>query len=320
MTGDIRELSRVPLLERDPEMAVLRSALEAAADGRGRVVVIEGEPGIGKTCLADTVLDDGRAQGMQVLGARGAEAELDFPFGVALQLFESRVTRAEDAERAELLAGAAELAAGLLADRTETDDERSLFSLVHGLYWLAANLAERRPLLLVVDDVQWADAGSLRFLGYLAHRLADLPVALVMTLRTGEPAAQRAAVAALAGDDNAHVLRPRVLSEAAVGRFVRRFVDGAGEEFCAACAAASGGNPFLLREILLTMRAEGVAPTREGAARVREVAPQSIARSVLRRLGRLGDDALALARSVALLGADASVEHAAALARLDPDT
>ena len=66
-------------------------------------------------------------------------------------------------------------------------------SVLHGLYWLVANLAERSPLLLAIDDVQWADEPSLRFLLYLARRLEGVPVALGLALRTGDPSADAAA-------------------------------------------------------------------------------------------------------------------------------
>src|SRR6187551_1079278 len=103
-----------PLLERNEQLARIESALAEARTGRGTFVVIEGPAGIGKTALlaaARTAAADG---GMRVLRSRGAELERDFAFGVVRQLFEAPLAAASDHDRADLLQGAAGLAAGLL--------------------------------------------------------------------------------------------------------------------------------------------------------------------------------------------------------------
>src|ERR687898_756830 len=87
----------------------------------------------------------------------------------------------------------------------------------------------------------------------------------------------------------------------------------------AAAIEAKGGNPFFLHELLRTVRDDAIEPTADGAARVPELAPATVARSVLLRLGRLGSDAVALARAVAVLGPDAELRHAAKLAGLHGD-
>lgn len=99
--------------------------------------------------------------------------------------------------------------------------ERERSSVVlHGLYWLTADLSEEAPLALLVDDAQWVDAASARFLVYLARRIEAVPVLLVVAHRSGEAPSHRALadeLAALA----AGTLRPRPLSETASGRLVR---------------------------------------------------------------------------------------------------
>jgi len=158
-----------PLLERNEELARIESALAEARAGRGTFVVIEGPAGIGKTALlaaARTAAADG---GMRVLRSRGTELERDFAFGVVRQLFEPPLAEAAELERADLLQGAAGVAAGLLglpgAPPAEAPPPTGIdpsFAILHGLYWLCANLAAVGPLCLVVDDAQWADAASLR--------------------------------------------------------------------------------------------------------------------------------------------------------------
>src|SRR3954454_24669826 len=144
----------VGLLERDAEIAALATVLDSVRSGMGRLVAIKGEAGIGNTALlAATARMAVRAE-LTALRARGSELERDAPFGVALQLFERHAGAMRPDARARAFRGAARLAAPLFDPAAEGFEERSL---LHGLYWLASNLAEPRPLLLVVDDAGWAD-------------------------------------------------------------------------------------------------------------------------------------------------------------------
>jgi hypothetical protein len=136
--------------------------------------------------------------GHEVVRARGSELESGFAFGVVRQLFERRLAAAGEAERAALLAGPAAamrplLAGEVLAQRAGD----SSFAMLHGLYWLVVNLAARRPLLIAVDDVHWADESSLRWLAYLAPRLEGLAAGMLVALRQGDPAAMSASLVAV---------------------------------------------------------------------------------------------------------------------------
>lgn len=102
---------------------------------------------------------------MAVLSAGGSELERSFGFGTVRQLFEPTLAAAEPARRRELLEGSARLAApalGLEPAEPLTEQEDARFAMIHGLYWLTANLAAERPLLLWVDDLQWVDEPSVR--------------------------------------------------------------------------------------------------------------------------------------------------------------
>ena len=130
---------------------------------------------------------------MRVLRSRGTELERDFAFGVVRQLFEPPLANASELERADLLQGAAGVAAGLLglpgapaADGPPASAVDPSFAILHGLYWLCANLAAAGPLCMVVDDAHWADAPSLRYLAFLLTRLEELDVALVVATRPRE--------------------------------------------------------------------------------------------------------------------------------------
>src|SRR5207248_10506649 len=128
------------------------------------------------TMLLRAAAERARGLGATVLSARGSELEGEFAWGVVRQLFERLVAGAPPEERDALLADAAGLAApalGLGAGGASAPE--ASFSTLHGLYWLTMSIARRAPLLLVVDDVHWADAPSLRFLAFLVPRLEGLP-------------------------------------------------------------------------------------------------------------------------------------------------
>src|SRR5687768_14859388 len=156
------------LLERERELQALGAAVTEVGAGAGRLLVIEGPSGIGKTELLRTLRERARDAGMVVLWARGGEFEQDFPFGVVRQLLEPVLSRAEPGERDALLAGAAGLAASVLEPGEPAHGppmRDPSFQALHGLHWMVANLAaERGSVALLVDDVQWADTASVRFL------------------------------------------------------------------------------------------------------------------------------------------------------------
>jgi hypothetical protein len=260
-----------------------------------------------------------------VLSARGGELERDFSYGVVRQLFETRLASCGDGERARLLTGAAQLASPLFefggTGGWLARGEDASHTTPHGLFWLTANLAERGPpLLLAVDDVHWCDSPSLRFLSYLARRLDGLPVAVAACVRTGEPGVDAAILAALESEPLATVVRPAPLSADAVAQLLRgRLESDPAEEFVQTVHASCAGNPFLLNELVHAVLAEQIEPTASAAVRVRELGPESLSRFVLQRLRRLGPEAEALARAVAILGDEPDPELAAALAGLDPE-
>src|SRR5436190_2948157 len=311
------------LLERDAEVEELTAALEDARAGHGRLVVIEGAAGIGKTRLLRVVREVAEAIGMSVLSARGTELERDFPFAIVRQLLEPALAAEEPERRTERRAGAARPAGAVLGidQPAASGDVDPSFGTLHALYWLVSNVAESRPTVLAVDDAHWADAASLRCLRFLLTRLEDLPVLLAVAARPPDPAAHADVLAALSADPAADVLRPRELTGPAVAELVRATLAAdAHDEFCAACAEATGGNPFLLRELLRELVTEGSAGSAAEAQRVRDVAPASISRSILLRLARLGAPAAQLAAAIAVLGDDASLTHATELAGLErPD-
>lgn len=314
------------LLERERELEELLGALASARTGTGRLVVISGGAGVGKSRLLDVAIDQARASGMAVLAGRGLEFERDFPFGVALQLLEPPLAAADPARRAGLLAGAA--AAAALFEGSEVtglaDGVDHSYAFVHGLRRLAGNLiappggTQARPVLVAVDDAQWADVMSLRFLIRLAADLKSLPAAIVVVTRDSDHDANACFLRRLAASAD-HELRPGRLSPQAVAAVVGAAYAGAAPEFWQACARASGGNPFYLHEIVKAAQADGIPATARGAAEIAGLVPESVLRSVLLRLAQVPGAGLALASAVAILGDAAPLAQAAALAGLDDE-
>ena len=258
------------LLERQGELARIDRLLAAARAGRGGVLVITGPAGIGKTVLVTEAGERASRAGMRVLAGRGGELEGGFSFGVARQLFEPLLADAAPADEAALLAGAARQGLIALGDETgaapsAAGNER-LFTVVHGLYWLVVNASGAGPVLVVVDDLHWADQASLRFLLYLAGRLAGLPVALVLSWRAAEPGAGADRLARLEQIDAESVVPLAPLSGRAVRALLtEEFGTAPAERFAMACHTVTGGNPFLLRELAASLRADGMSPGEEAA-------------------------------------------------------
>lgn len=304
------------LLERDAELAELRTLVAEAVDGRGGVAHVVAPAGMGKTRLVEAAQAEARRAGARLLVARGRELERGFPFGVVLQLLEP-VVRGPRAER--LLAGPAALATDLLRGNLLAPaslESDAVHPVLHGLHWLVLNLAEERPVALVLDDAHWADALSLRTLAYLGARLSDAPVALVVAARPAEAGAP-AELPALAALPGVRALAPAALGPAATATVLERRLGTVHAEVSAAAHDATGGNPLLLSELAAALAAEGVGVDgAAAAARVREIGPAPVGRAVQLALAPLPPTATALARAVAVLGDGAHPVAASALAGL----
>ncbi|MBP2325093.1 DNA-binding NarL/FixJ family response regulator [Kibdelosporangium banguiense] len=310
-----------PLLERAAEVSALHQSLERLAEGHGGIVLVEAPAGLGKTTLLRVARSRTPALGLGVLTARGAELERDFTFGVVRQLFESVLPK-DVAAREKLFTGAARPTERLFAtadsDSSPDDLPSSLFPLLNGLYWLLAGLSEIAPLVLVVDDAQWADLPSLRFLGFLARRLDSVAVTMIIASRTGPHDDEGLLDDILAAGD-VTLLEPKELSTAAVAGLVRQALgQDAADEFCAACHAVTAGNPLFVRELLRALAANGIRPDAAAAATVKSTGPDALRRHVIARLRREPSGIQQVARAVAVLGDDTDLALVARQSGLTP--
>jgi class 3 adenylate cyclase/DNA-binding CsgD family transcriptional regulator/predicted negative regulator of RcsB-dependent stress response len=312
------------LLEREAELAAIQAYVDSAASGAGRLIAIEGRAGMGKTrLLAETRAIAAQAD-VTVLTARGGELEQEFAYGIVRQLFEPTLAAASPEERDELLGGAAALAAPLFEDAqlAALDEDRTdvSFAMLHGLYWLAANLALRKPLVVAIDDVHWADGPSLRWLVHLQRRLEGLPLLVVAATRPPGHSRNEQMLTELLADPGAAVVRPMSLGTDSVDHLAREiFGRDADEAFVVAICEASGGNPLFVLALIDTIQSEELEPSAANAARVHEIGPEPVTRAVSLRLSRLPSEATVLARAVAILGDRAELHHAATLAGLERD-
>lgn len=295
-------------LERDAELQQIADMLAAAQTGHGQVCVIEGPSGVGKSRLLDECAARAEASGMRVLRARCSELTRDYPFGVVRNLFESSVIRAEASQRAQLLRGPAALAEPVFGFGEAADE----FSVLHGLYWLIVNLAEHQPTVLLVDDLPWADDLSLQFLAYLAERFDDIAVAVVCTVRSGDPGVDLALISQIWAMATRPPMRPAELTDAAVATLLAvtltdRIVDAA---LVREVTAQAGGNPFLVLAVADALRV-GDEPD--------VTTPDSVRRSIAQRLAHLDPAARDLAAAGSVLGEDALLRYGIRLAGLRPE-
>jgi DNA-binding CsgD family transcriptional regulator len=314
------------LVERDRELARIGECLQRAWQGRGGALVVEGPAGIGKTVLLAGARDAAEAEGFRVLRARGAELEREFAFGVVRQLIEPVVVGASEEVRSQLLDGPPGVAARLLgfpglgegvATAAPIPPDPS-FAVLHGLYWLCANLTAQHPLALVVDDAHWADGASLRFLAFLLPRLEELHAAVLLAARPAEAGESQELLATLTMDPATEVVTVEPLTTRGVAALVAIALGLEPEpEFAAACREATGGTPFLVRTLVEALREQQIAPVAASAAKVRDLATVTLSRWAMLRLARLGPDAARLARAVAVMER-AELDQAGRLAGLAP--
>ena len=314
--------SPVGLVERRLELGEIDSLLDAMQLGSGRLLVIEGPAGIGKTKLVRLARERALSDGVMVLAGQGGELERHSAWSVARQLLTGVARDGELNKRDRRLTGAAAVAADVLGlDETGTAGPATdPFAAVHGLYWLVANLAAQRPVLVAVDDIHWADPPTLRFLAYLAARVEDHALGLVLATRPFTESGDPDLLHPLTAVPQTRLIQPRPLSGGGAARLVRATLgEDATDELCRACHRVTGGNPFLLRELAVELAAEGIPSEAGRAETVAELVPESVARSVLLRIVRLPAAAGELARAVAVLGRGPSLQRAAALAEQTPD-
>jgi DNA-binding CsgD family transcriptional regulator len=299
------------VVERDAELALLSGAMGQSRAGTGSLVLVTGPLGIGRTALLAAAGESAEADDVLVLRADAGRLEQDFALGITRQLLEPVLFGASADDRRRWEAGGATLARAALTDGSplrEPDPPAGLRNALHqGLFALLANLSRERPVLLLVDDLQWADLASLSWLAFLARRVDRTRAVLVVSVLDGDLGADRPQVREVCSLAS-HTLRPRPLSPEGVGRIVGASVGGGVDVPYAAARvlADSGGNPLLLVDALAAL---APGPATRGALALSEKFAATLA----------GQSApvRAFARTMTLVGGDVEPHLIGRLAGLD---
>lgn len=310
-------------LERESEEGVIERQLDEACRGEGSLTVIEGPAGIGKTTLLRRAMASARSREMTVIYGRGGVLEHEIEFGVVRQFLEKPLLSIDPETRDALLGGPARAAGPVLgigempADMGPGSDP--VDNILHGIYWLVANLAEQGPVLAVFEDAHWGDQASLLASGYLARRVEGHPIAMLAAVRDDEPGSQARSLGPVFLDAGAQILRPGPLSVDAVREVLTLAFPEAeiGPELVEAFERASGGNPFFLTELVGELSVSHRDPRELSVDRVLDADPLAVRRSLLMRLGALGEDAKQIAQALSILGGEGELRHAASVAGID---
>jgi tetratricopeptide (TPR) repeat protein len=297
------------LVGRAAELELLTGLMAQAAAGHGGAVLIEGEPGIGKSALVRAALASGSA-GCQELWGSCDELDQALPFQPLIEALRLREQSRDSrmAAIARILRGEAPADPGAAGPAALTEQ----------LLALIIDRCAARPAVLVIDDLQWADQASVRLLGRLARLATEIPLLLIAIMR---PVPRRDDLFMLrrAQNDARHVtLAP--LSGAAVAELVAALAGGAPSEDLLAVAGEAGGNPLYLTELIGALRRGAwVAITADGAATLADgplltgTVPRSLAAAIATRLDFVSAPAREMLRTATLLGVEFEVTDVAVI-------
>ncbi|GAA2629677.1 LuxR family transcriptional regulator [Actinomadura fulvescens] len=245
----------------------------------GGIVVVEGPAGIGKTTLLAYARARAETLGLTVATARGTELEVDYAWGCARQLFEPFTK----SSTAAVLPFAGDDPAVPLGE----------YSIINSLFWLASDLASQNPLLIVMDDLQWADTASARFLAYLAARMDALPAVLMVALRPGSGRIDHI-VSMITRLPLAVSTTLAPLTASGCAELLAGLIDAPTQDLVLRCHEATRGNPFLVRELGRQLTSRPDAGLLQGSP--------NIARFVAGQLAHLPEQARDVAHALAVLG------------------
>ncbi|MEH6376863.1 AAA family ATPase, partial [Streptomyces sp. KLMMK] len=300
----------------------MHDILKAAGDGRGQSILIEGTAGMGRTRLLRHAMDQAGEHGLHLLSARARASEQDVEYSIAQQLMAGARSILDSAGAGEQGPGGrapAPWEAHLNCPAPYAPHAAPGAGAVHPL---ARLLSTGTPLMLAIDDLQWADTASLRCLGYLMARLENTPVALVATVALGETPGDPVLAEVLSSFRHRVLLRDLTTEDTARIAADTFTVPGAADaapdpRFVAACRTATGGSPYLLEALFRVMRLHGLRPDADAARRIGELAPVEVADTLLPRYDRAYPGAAAVLQATAVLDGSATTPMIARLLGLD---
>ncbi|MGH9279249.1 MAG: BTAD domain-containing putative transcriptional regulator, partial [Acidimicrobiales bacterium] len=318
------------LVGRDDELRLFDQRLAEVRSGRGSVVLVSGEPGIGKTRLVEEVVARAADQSTLVVWGACDEGQGAPSFWPWVQVIRGLIAGVDpEVVRPALEPGAGEIAQIVPDVKDLVPDveppaavdpgvaRAHLFRAVHGL---VTGVAASTPLVVVLEDVHWADLPSLHLMEFVAHRTAASPLLLVPTFRDADPAVGgplAAVVGGLGGRPSCHRITLGGLSEAECGLFINETVGVTPSPAVAATVyARTDGNPFFVVELARLLSGED-ALTGDLAPDVR--VPAGVRDVIRERLGRIPAPTRELLGQAAILGRDLDASLLAAAGRIEED-
>jgi DNA-binding CsgD family transcriptional regulator len=306
------------LVGRESELGVLEAALAGNAAGNGRVLLVAGDAGIGKTALLRAFVARARSARVAVLVGECSETGAARPFGPFVEILRSALATFPAGVVEKSLQSHARDLLRLVPERTGGRIEMpsgvtERFQIHESFAMFFTDLARSKPLVLAVDDVHFADPATFELLPYLARRLRDDPVLIVLTHRGDELHrlhALRSVLAELERSPQTTVVRLQPLDVAETSKMVQATLGLSHPpttEFRRALDQVCEGNPFFIEEVLKTLAERGDLVYRDGAwQRDKEVGeigiPDSVSGAVEQRVHALAADAQRALRVAAVIG------------------
>jgi predicted ATPase len=309
-----RTRSVAAFVGRERELAELRAGLDDASAGHGRLFLLSGEPGIGKTRLAEEISIDASARGMRVVWGRcweGGGAPAYWPF---IQILRACVEDLDGVHLKALLGSAVSEIARLIPEvklslpsleeaKAATDSESARFRLFDAVATLLKNVARNKPLLIVIDDLHDSDQPSLQMLRFVARETKGARILILGTYRDAE-VRQSPELGKLIGDliREGRTVLITGLSQAEVGEFIERSAaKKADDKLVADLYHATDGNPLFVDGVVRLLAAEGKLE-RTGFDGAAFTIPDGVRESIRRRLAALSDEASSVLSIASVIG------------------
>jgi DNA-binding SARP family transcriptional activator len=316
---------------REVELAELRAGLEAAVAGRGRLVLVAGEPGAGKSRLAEELTREAQARGARVLTGRCWEGGGAPPFWPWIQSLRDYIREtAPELLRSQLGTGAVALAQIMpelreiipgLPEPTALDSDEARFRLLYATAEFLRKACATRPTVLVLDDLHAADASSLLLLRFLARNLGSMHLFILGAYREVDPVPGqplREMLVAVGREPCTRRLSLSGLSQGEVTQYVEWTAPTiASPELGTVLHEQTEGNPLFVAETVHLLSVEGIE--RDCAGGVRLAIPRNVREVIARRLTYLSDTCNRLLSLASVLGREFAVDALAALGGLSVD-
>jgi DNA-binding CsgD family transcriptional regulator/tetratricopeptide (TPR) repeat protein len=302
------------LVGREAELALAAAAVRQLSEGQASVLAIEGEAGIGKTRLVQSIVDDARSRDVAVFCGQAHPFERTRPFGVvAAALDLSR--RSPDPRKAAigaLLAGQSAAAPGRAAGNIQ-------YRVVEEIVDLVDKSCAERSVLLVAEDIHWADSASLLAILSVVRQLPLAPLLVVVTARPSPLPAEAVRLLDDLSAGGARTLQLQPLKSGDVAALARHVLGASPGPVLTAMLAKAGGNPLWARAIVRSLADEGMLRRAgDSVEAATSELPASLSDLVVRRLQHLPRATLELLQVTAVLGDAVSLRDVAAIARRPP--